>query len=89
MIEVPAPNHLIDYAAAQAAAVKYVGAVPRIPSRPITAATATSYEVTVTKFDGSAVEVNLDSPFDVMHGPGSHGGVSPFGGPGPSGGYSG
>lgn len=36
------------------------------------------YEVTVTKSDGSKVEIHLDSSFAVMqHGPGGHGGQPP------------
>ena len=36
------------------------------------------YEVTVTKSDGSKVEIHLDSSFEVMqHGPGGHGGQPP------------
>jgi hypothetical protein len=36
------------------------------------------YEVTVTKADGSTVEIHLDSSFQVMqHGPGGWGGGSP------------
>ena len=35
------------------------------------------YEVTVTKSDGSKVEVHLDSSFDVMGPPGGQGGVPP------------
>jgi hypothetical protein len=38
------------------------------------------YEVTVTKSDGSEVEIHLDSSFNVMAGPGgSAGGPPPFG----------
>jgi hypothetical protein len=62
--------------AAKAAAVKYVGGG--------TAGEVTSdfqgngYEVTVTKSDGSSVEVHLDSSFNVMEG--GHGGFG-FGAP--------
>jgi tetrahydromethanopterin S-methyltransferase subunit E len=35
------------------------------------------YEVTVTKSDGSKVEIHLDSSFDVMAGPGGRGGGPP------------
>jgi hypothetical protein len=35
------------------------------------------YEVTVTKSDGSKVEIHLDSSFDVMGPPGGHGGAPP------------
>jgi hypothetical protein len=58
-------------AKAQAAAVKSVGGG--------TAGTVTTdyfgrgYEVTVTKSDGTKVEVHLDSSFNVMQGPGGRG----------------
>jgi hypothetical protein len=39
------------------------------------------YEVTVTKPDGSKVEVHLDSSFTVMPGPGGRGGAGGPGGP--------
>jgi hypothetical protein len=35
------------------------------------------YEVTVTKSDGSSVEIHLDSSFEVMGPPGGPGGASP------------
>ena len=35
------------------------------------------YEVTVTKSDGSKVEVHLSRSFDVMGPPGGHGGAPP------------
>jgi len=35
------------------------------------------YEVTVTKSDGSKVEIHLDSSFDAMGGPGGWGGAPP------------
>jgi hypothetical protein len=35
--------------------------------------TGTGYEVTVTKADGTQVEVHLDSSFKVMQGGGPHG----------------
>lgn len=60
---------------AQAAALKYVGGG--------TAGAVTTdfrgggYEVTVTKSDGSMVEVHLDSSFNVMDGPGGHDGFGP------------
>jgi hypothetical protein len=60
---------------AQAAAVKAV--------RSGTAGAVTTdysgggYEVTVTKSDGSSVEVHLDSSFDVMGAPGGRGGAPP------------
>ena len=63
---------------AQAAAVKAVG------SGTAGAVTAdfpgTGYEVTVTKSDGSTVEVHLDSSFSVIQG---HGGFGPNGQQGP------
>jgi hypothetical protein len=37
------------------------------------------YEVTVTKSDGSSIEIHLDSSFDVMRGPGGWGGAPPPG----------
>lgn len=62
---------------AQAAAVKYVGS--GTAGAVTTDFTKTGYEVTVTKSDGSTVEVHLDSSFNVMHmpgpgGPGAHAG---------------
>jgi nicotinic acid phosphoribosyltransferase len=60
---------------AQAAAVKSVGSG--------TAGSVTSdytksgYETTVTKANGEKVEVHLDSSFNVMQGPGGHGGGPP------------
>jgi len=60
---------------AQAAAVKAVGGG--------TAGDVTTdyfgkgYEVTVTKSDGSKVEIHLDSSFDVMGPPGGPGGAPP------------
>jgi hypothetical protein len=60
---------------AQAAAVKAVGSG--------TAGAVTTdfggggYEVTVTKSDGSTVEIHLDSSFEVMGPPGGHGGAPP------------
>lgn len=62
-------------AKAQAAAVKAVGSG--------TAGDVTTdyfgkgYEVTVTKSDGSKVEIHLDSSFDVMGRPGGPGGPPP------------
>src|SRR5437764_7293861 len=64
-------------AKAQAAAVKSVGSG--------TAGAVTSdyfrggYETTVTKSDGTSVEVHLDSSFNVMQRPGGHGGAPPTG----------
>ena len=37
------------------------------------------YEVTVTKSDGSEVEIHLDSSFEVMRPPGGPGGAPPTG----------
>ena len=58
-------------AKAQAAAVKYVGS--GTAGDVTTDFTQNGYEVTVTKPDGSAVEVHIDSSFTVMHGPGPGG----------------
>lgn len=55
---------------AQAAAVKYVGS--GTAGDVTTDYTKTGYETTVTKSDGSTVEVHLDSSFNVMQG--GHGG---------------
>jgi hypothetical protein len=52
---------------AQAAAVKSVGS--GTAGSVTTDFTKTGYEVTVTKPDGSQVEVHLDSSFNVMSGP--------------------
>jgi len=57
---------------AQAAAVKSVGG--GTAGDVTTDYTGKGYEVTVTKSDGSKVEVHLDSSFNVMQGPGGHGG---------------
>jgi hypothetical protein len=58
---------------AQAAAVKYVGS--GTAGAVTTDFTKTGYEVTVTKSDGSQVEVHLDSSFNVVQGgPGHPGG---------------
>lgn len=66
-------------AKAQAAAVKYVGS--GTAGAVTTDFTKHGYEVTVTKSDGSKVEVHLDSNFAVMQrGPGGPGGWR--GGPG-------
>jgi hypothetical protein len=66
-------------ARAQAAAVKAAdggtaGAVT-------TDFTGNGYEVTVTKSDGSKVEIHLDSSFGALQGPGGHG-APPPGAPG-------
>jgi uncharacterized membrane protein YkoI len=55
-------------AKAQAAAVKAVGG--GTAGDVTTDLPGTGYEVTVTKSDGSTVEVHLDSSFTVMQGPG-------------------
>jgi len=59
-------------AKAQAAAVKSVGGGSA--GAVTTDYTGNGYEVTVTKSDGTKVEVHLDSSFNVMQGPGGHGG---------------
>jgi hypothetical protein len=57
---------------AKAAAVEFVGGGKA--GAVTTDMTGQGYEVTVTKTDGSAVEVHLDSAFNVMqHGPGPDG----------------
>lgn len=72
---------------AQAAAVKYVGS--GTAGAVTTDFTKTGYEVTVTKSDGSTVEVHLNSSFTVEQGGpgggGDHDGDGP-GGPGGPGG---
>jgi hypothetical protein len=55
-------------AKAQAAAVKSVGS--GTASAVTTDFSGHGYEVTVTKSDGSKVEVHLDSAFNALHGPG-------------------
>src|SRR5579884_2198536 len=57
---------------AQAAAVKYVGSGTAGPVT--TDFQGSGYEVTVTKSDGSTVEVHLDSSFNVNAGRGGNGG---------------
>jgi hypothetical protein len=52
---------------AQAAAVEYLGG--GTAGEVTTDFTQNGYEVTVTKSDGSTVEVHLDSSFTVMQGP--------------------
>jgi ferric-dicitrate binding protein FerR (iron transport regulator) len=64
-------------AKAQAAAVKSVGS--GTAGDVTTDYTGTGYETTVTKSDGTKVEVHLDSSFNVMHGPGGQGGPPPGG----------
>ena len=63
-------------AKAQAAAVKSVGG--GTAGAVTTDMSGNGYEVTVTKADGSQVEVHLDSSFNVMQGgPGGHGDHGP------------
>ncbi len=59
-------------AKAQTAAVRAVGG--GTAGAVATDCTQTGYEVTVTKSNGTKVEVHLNSSFQVMHGPGGHGG---------------
>jgi hypothetical protein len=63
--------------AAQAAAVKYVGS--GTAGAVTTDYTHSGYEVTVTKSDGSSVEVHLDGSLNVMAAPGGPGGPDGFG----------
>jgi hypothetical protein len=76
-------------AKARAAAVKSVGS--GTAGAVTTDFTGNGFETTVTKSDGSKVEVHLDSSYQVSQGPGGHGGPPSGGrgGPGapPSGGY--
>jgi nicotinic acid phosphoribosyltransferase len=60
---------------AQAAAVKSVGGGSA--GAVTTDYTKSGYETTVTKSNGEQVEVHLDSSFNVMQGPGGHGGPPP------------
>jgi hypothetical protein len=71
---------------AQAAAVKYVGS--GTAGAVTTDYTKTGYETTVTKSDGTKVEVHLDSSFTVLQGPpgGPHGPGAPSGTSGQEGG---
>jgi hypothetical protein len=62
-------------AKAQAAAVKAVGS--GTAGAVTTDFTGKGYEVTVTKSDGSKVEVHLDSAFNTLRGPGGPGGMPP------------
>jgi hypothetical protein len=64
-------------AKAQAAAVKSVGG--GTAGAVTTDYTQRGYEVTVTKSNGSKVEVHLDSSFNVLQGPGGHGPGGPGG----------
>jgi hypothetical protein len=59
----------------QAAAVKSVGS--GTAGAVTTDFTGNGFETTVTKSDGSKVEVHLDSSFNVMQGPGGRGGPPP------------
>lgn len=68
-------------AKAQAAAVKRVGGGTAGPVT--TDLTGKGYETTVTKSDGSKVEVHLDSSYNAMQAPGGPGGQN---GPGATGG---
>jgi len=75
-------------AKAQAAAVKSVGS--GTAGAVTTDFTGNGFEVTVTKSDGSKVEVHMDSSYNVMQGPGGHGGQPPAGSGGaPPAGYGG
>ncbi len=68
---------------AQQAAIKSVGG--GTAGQVTTNFTGNGYEVTVTKSDGTKVEVHLDSAFNVIQGPPGHGGWGRPGGqpPGP------
>jgi hypothetical protein len=57
-------------AKAQAAAVKSVGS--GTAGAVTSDMTGKGFETTVTKSDGSKVEVHLDSTYNVMQGPGGH-----------------
>jgi nicotinic acid phosphoribosyltransferase len=78
-------------AKAQAAAVKSVGG--GTAGAVTTDFTGNGFEVTVTKTDGTKVEVHLDSSYNVVHVPGGgggppragYGGQAPGGGPPPGG----
>jgi hypothetical protein len=65
---------------AQAAAVKAAGS--GTAGAVTTDFPGTGYEVTVTRPDGTTVEIHLDSSFNVVQGPGGHHGGFPHGGPG-------
>jgi len=64
---------------AQAAAVKSIGG--GTAGAVTTDYTGSGYETTVTKSDGTKVEVHLDSSFNVMPGHGGPGGGGPGGAP--------
>jgi hypothetical protein len=66
-------------AKAQAAAVKAAGG--GTAGAVTTDFTGNGYEVTVTKSDGSKVEIHLDSAFNALQGPGGPGGAG-YGGSG-------
>jgi hypothetical protein len=66
---------------AQAAAVKSVGG--GTAGAVTTDCSGSGYEVTVTKSDGTKVEVHLDSSYSVIQGPGGHRGPGGPGGPPP------
>jgi len=68
---------------AQAAAVKSLGG--GTAGAVTTDYTGSGYETTVTKSDGTKVEVHLDSSFNVMQGHGGSGGPPPGGAGAPSG----
>jgi len=68
---------------AQAAAVKSVGS--GTAGSVTTDYSGKGYEVTVTKSDGTKVEVHLDSSFNLVAGPRGHGGPGGHGGPMPGG----
>ena len=71
-------------AKAQAAAVKLVGS--GTAGAVTTDLPGTGYETTVTKANGTKVEVHLDSSFKAFQGPGGPGGPAGSGGPrGPGG----
>jgi nicotinic acid phosphoribosyltransferase len=74
-------------AKAQAAAVKSVGSGTAGPVT--TDFTGNGFETTVTKADGTKVEVHLDSSYNVMQGPGHPGWHRGSGGPGGPGGPGG
>ncbi len=59
----------------QAAAVKSVGS--GTAGAVTTDFTGNGFETTITKSDGSKVEVHLDSSYNVMQGPGGRGGPPP------------
>jgi hypothetical protein len=62
-------------AKAEAAAVKAIGG--GTAGAVTTDFTGDGYEVTVTKSNGSKVEVHLDSSFQVRQGPGGHAAMPP------------